>query len=167
MFLDNKIVALGEYKEGDLRNFSSSEDLERKLTELRGSKHSFPTAKYLVQFRDEAEIGDIIVVYSRKKIFSIDHITSDYFYEQDDLGKDFYPLGIPNRCKVKWILKKQIEDERLATLSKPQFSFYKLDEKHEDIVLKILEENNSLSSGKIERSEVLQEVFLNLKRRID
>ncbi len=147
VFLDNKIAALGEYREGDLRNYSSLEELEKKLTELRGTKHSFHAAKYHIQFRDEAEIGDIIVVYSRNKIFSIGYITSDYFYEQDDLGKNFYPLGIPNRRKVKWIFKKQIEDERLAKLSKPQFAFYKLDEKQEDIVLKVLEENNVLTGS--------------------
>ena len=51
-FLDNKIAAFGEHGEGDLRNFSSLEDLEKKLTKLKGTEHSFPTAKFYLKFRE-------------------------------------------------------------------------------------------------------------------
>ncbi len=59
-FLYNDIIAFGDYREGDLRKFKDIEELEGKLTQLKQTKHSFPTAKYHLRFRDDANIGDIV-----------------------------------------------------------------------------------------------------------
>ena len=140
-FLNNDIIAFGDYKEGDISKFKDIEELEGKLTQFKQTKHSFPTAKFYLRFRDDATIGDIVIIYSRNTIFGVGYITSDYFRENDNLGKKYYERGIPNRRNVKWISKQQIEDERLGVLRNPQETFYKLDKKHLDIVLKVLEEH--------------------------
>ncbi len=142
-FLNNDIIAFGDYGEGDIRKFKDIEELEGKLTQKKQTKHSFPTAKFYMRFRDDVNIGDIVVIYSRNTIFGVGYIASDYyFYEKDDLGKKYYRRGIPNRRKVKWISKQQIEDERLSVLRSPQETFYELDKKQRNIVLKVLEEHD-------------------------
>ena len=95
-----------------------------------------------MRFRDDADIGDIVIIYSRNTIFGVGYIASDYFYEKDDLGKKYYRRGIPNRRKVKWISKQQIEDERLGVLRSPQETFYELDKKQRNIVLNVVEEHD-------------------------
>ena len=138
IFLENNFIASGEYGEGDLTKYDSFERLESKLTELRKTTHSTPTTTYYTNFKDNAEIGDIVLIYSRNTIFGIGYISSEYYYEQDELGKNLYSLGIPHRRKVKWIIRDEIEDEKFKILSYPQVTFYKLDEKQKKAVLKIL-----------------------------
>ena len=155
-FLDNNIIAFGNYGEGNIRKYSSIEELTAKLTELRGID-SHQTARYYWKFKEDVEIGDMVIVYGNKTIFAIGYVRSEYFFKKDKLGKKCrsvegkrrkpgYKLGIPNRRKVKWVITDKIEDEdgELSKLSSPRFTFSELNEESEEIVIKILEEKKML-----------------------
>ncbi len=150
-FRDNNIIAFGTYGEGDIQHYDNVSDLEKKISELKNTKHSSPTANFCFEFRDEVESGDIVIVYARKTIFGIGYVISGYYYKEDELGKgkgekeEFgYKDGIPNRRDVKWIVTNSIKDEKLAILSKPQITFFKLNKEQEKTVIKVLKKQQIL-----------------------
>ena len=153
-FLDNNMIAFGDYGEGDISKYSR-EGLKNKLIELGKSSQ---TIKFYLEFRDEVELGDIVVVYARETIFGIGYIFGDYYYKRDNLGKTIigprggkygYKLGIPNRRKVKWIVTDGIPDERLDILKKPQLTFFKLSNEQEEVVIRVLKDNEVLDATSV------------------
>lgn len=96
-FYDQGIMGLGWNGLGDLSQYNSKEEIEKKLQQLSGdttSKRNNATANY--EFKNVMKNGDIIIVKKgRKELLGYGIVVSEYYYDtsMDDL----------NSCrKVDW-----------------------------------------------------------------
>lgn len=96
-FYEKGIMALGWDHLGDINQYSSKNEIVKKLQEIEGvtsSKKNDATATY--EFKEVLSIGDIVIVKKgREKLLGYGEVISDYFYDNDRM--------IFQKCrKVNW-----------------------------------------------------------------
>ena len=93
-------MGIGWAKIGDLRNFSSKEEMKQKMKEVYDPTRSYMNAAHATwQFANEMKIGDIVFVKKgRNQIIGRGIVTGDYHFQLPD-------PEYPHRRCVKWTHK--------------------------------------------------------------
>ena len=99
-FYSHGEMGIGWAEIGDLRSFSSKEEMKQKMKDTYDPTLSYMNAAHATwQFTNEIKVGDIIFVKKgRNQIIGRGVVTGDYYFCQSD-------LDYPHRRSVKWTHK--------------------------------------------------------------
>ncbi|MFB9974289.1 AAA family ATPase [Allobacillus sp. GCM10007489] len=97
-FYSKGILGIGWDKLGDLKNFSSKEDMKKTMKSLYGSEFTYTNAAHATwQFANEMEPGDIVFAKKgRSKVIGRGIVKSEYFFDSD--REDFKHIR-----KIEWL----------------------------------------------------------------
>jgi len=105
-FIENEHIALGANDIGDLKDLSD-EDVVEKVKELYGEKARFYTQ--LLEFKNNFNIGDKVLIYGKSSILALGEINSDYRYDNQQI---YHHIR-----KVKWEKKYDFHEYLITDLN--------------------------------------------------
>jgi hypothetical protein len=108
-FEGRKIISMGSWgqKLGNLNQWPTVEDIKKNFPGLTVSGNpAIDPAHQLIQFRDEVELGHIIVAYGNNSIYGFGRVTGIYEFDENhdvnwwDRGDDIW--GMQHWRKIDW-----------------------------------------------------------------
>lgn len=124
-FYNKGIMGIGWEELGDLRKYSTKDDMKEKMKEEYGEEYSYKNAGHATwQFANEINIGDVIFVKKGlKKIIGRGIVTSDYSF--DESREEYNSIRSVNWThKGEWDHEGQIVMKTLTNIT-PYTDYYK------------------------------------------
>lgn len=102
LFAKEEVVAVGWARSGTIDKKTKEEIIEMLVKE--GIKNPEWGATQLLTFRDEIEIGDIVIAYATQNIVAlVGEVTGDYKFNKDNLvGDPEGNIDYPNQKSMSW-----------------------------------------------------------------